>query len=136
MRFVDANIFIRFLAADDERKTEACLRFFRRIQTGAESVTTSEATIAEVVYVLSSRSLYGLSNEDIAARLTLIISLRGLQLRYKRACLRAFDLFGAHPFLDFEDALAVAHMERLGISEIVSYDRDFDRVSGVKRVEP
>ena len=38
--------------------------------------------------------------------------------------------------LDFEDALAVAHMEQLGISRIVSCDRDFDRVAGVRRTEP
>ena len=136
MRFIDTNIFIRLLAADDETKSDACFRLFQKVQSGEEPVTTSEAIIAEVVYVLSSPSLYNLSNEDIAARLAPIISLRGLQLRYKRTYLHALDLYSAQPFLDFEDALAVAHMDRQGISEIVSYDRDFDRVPRVKRIEP
>ncbi len=65
-----------------------------------------------------------------------ILALRGLHLPHKRACMRALDLYGSTPVLDFEDALAVAHMERLGISEIVSYDRDFDRIEGVYRTEP
>ena len=54
----------------------------------------------------------------------------------KRVCIRALDLYAQHPFLDFADALGVAHMEARGISEILSYDRDFDRLPGVARVEP
>ncbi len=136
MKFVDTNIFIRFFAADDEKKSEACFRLFQRVQKGEESIATTEAIVAEVVYVLSSPSLYSLSHEEIAARLAPVLSLRGLLLRHKRTYLRALDLYAAHRFLDFEDALAVAHMERQHISEIVTYDRDFDRVPGVKRSEP
>ena len=36
----------------------------------------------------------------------------------------------------FKDALGVAYMERYGITEILSYDADFDRVPGVRRVAP
>jgi len=38
--------------------------------------------------------------------------------------------------MDFVDALAVAHMEAHGIAEIYSYDRDFDAISTVTRIEP
>jgi predicted nucleic acid-binding protein len=38
--------------------------------------------------------------------------------------------------MEFEDALMVAHMERQAISELYSYDRDFDQVPGVNRQEP
>jgi len=34
------------------------------------------------------------------------------------------------------EALTLAHMERLGLQDVVSYDRDFDRVTGVRRTEP
>lgn len=47
----------------------------------------------------------------------------------------ALELYAAHD-LDFEDALAVAHMERQDIAEIYSYDRDFDGVAQVGRLEP
>lgn len=136
MKFIDTNIFIRFLAADDEKKSEACLRLFQRVQRGQETVTTTEAIVAEVVYVLSSPSLYRLAHDEVAARLRPLLSLRGLRLPHKRTYSRALDLYATHGFLDFEDALAVAHMEREGISEIVSYDKDFDRVAGVTRSEP
>ncbi|MBI2957864.1 MAG: PIN domain-containing protein, partial [Chloroflexi bacterium] len=93
--------------------------------------------VTEVAYVLSSpRAPYRLSHEEIRARLLPIIALRGLKLPHKRIYQRALEVWAAHPFLDFEDALATAHMEEQGIREILSYDTDFDRISGVARVEP
>jgi len=99
-------------------------------------VTTSETVVAEVVYVLSSRSLYNLGHEDIAARLRPLLALIGLKLSYKRSCLQALGIYAGNPHLDFEDALSVAHMERQNIEEIISYDTDFDRIPSVRRVEP
>ena len=50
--------------------------------------------------------------------------------------LRALDLYASSPFLDFEDALSAAYIEKQGLTEILSYDADFDRVSGIVRQEP
>lgn len=135
--FLDTYVILRYLTRDDETKAEACYRLFQRVKDGVEEVVTCETNIAEVTYVLSSsRGPYGLGQDEISVRLMPILTLRGVRLPHKRACIRALDLYGSSPFLDFEDALAVAHMERLGITEIVSYDRDFDRLAGVARVEP
>jgi len=68
MKFIDTNIFVRYLAGDDEKKSEACFRLFQRVQRGEEAVTTAEVIIAEVAYVLSSPSLYHLSHEEIVGR--------------------------------------------------------------------
>ncbi|MCL5069363.1 MAG: PIN domain-containing protein [Actinobacteria bacterium] len=38
--------------------------------------------------------------------------------------------------IDFEDALSFAHMEKRQIKEIYSYDRDFDKLEELKRLEP
>ena len=137
MTFLDTNVILRYLIRDDDAKAQACYELFRRAQKGEEELTTCEAIVAEAVYVLSSPRLpYRLNHEEIRARLLPILTLRGLKLPHKRVCLRALDLHASSGFLDFEDALAVAHMERRGIAEIVSYDRDFDRVAGVRRTEP
>jgi predicted nucleic acid-binding protein len=45
------------------------------------------------------------------------------------------DIYAAQG-IDFEDALAIAYMESAGISEIISYDRHFDRIEGITRCEP
>ena len=137
MRFLDANVILRFLTRDDEEKAQACYELFQRVSKGEEELLTSEAIIAEVVFVLvSRRGPYRLSHEEIRDRLVPILTLRGLRLPQKRVYLAALDLFASASFLDFEDALAIAHMKRQDIAEIISYDRDFDRVAEVKRVEP
>ena len=137
MRFLDTNFILRYLTRDDEAKAQACYALFQRVKRGEEGIFTCEAIITEVVYVLSSpRAPYQLGHEEIRARLLPILTLRGLRLPQKRVYFRALDLYSASAFLDFEDALAVAHMEQRGVNEILSYDRDFDRISGVARVEP
>ena len=137
MRFLDTNVILRYLTRDDEAKAEACYELFQQVRRGEEELVTCEAIVTEVVYVLSSpRAPYRLSHEEIRARLVPILTLRGLRLPQKRVYLSALDIYASSPFLDFEDALAVAHMERLGVTEIVSYDRDFDRLPALQRVEP
>ena len=137
MKFLDTNIILRYLTRDDEAKAEACYQLFQRVKLGEEELLTCAAVVTEVAYVLSSpRAPYRLSHEEVKARLLPILTLRSLRLPQKRVYLRALDLYASSPFLDFEDALAVAHMEHRGLTEIVSYDRDFGRVTGLRRIEP
>jgi hypothetical protein len=54
----------------------------------------------------------------------------------KRLYLRALDVFATHPGLGFEDAPPVAIVGRTPPAELYSYDRDFDGVPGITRIEP
>lgn len=119
MKFLDTNIFLRYLVRDDLVKARATRALFQRVRRGAEVGATSEAVVAE-----------------ISARLRPLIALRGVRMSHKRTVLDALNVYAAHSFLDFEDALTVAHSKRLGITEILSYDSDFDRIAGVQRVDP
>jgi predicted nucleic acid-binding protein len=136
VRFLDTNVIIRFLVRDDEDKAKACLSLFQQVKRGDVRLTTSGAVVCEAVYVLSSPRTYGLCHGDIRARLVPIISLPGLHLEGKRTYLRALDLYSQWAWADFEDALTVAFMERLGIDELLSYDRGFDSVASIERSEP
>ena len=136
MRLVAANINLRFLTRDDERKAAACRELFRRLQRGEELAMTSAVILQEVLYVLTSRNHYQLIHAEAAARLRPLLVLRGLQLPQKRLYLRALDLYGSFANLDFADAMCIARMEQEGIGEIYSYDRDFDAIPGIRRVEP
>lgn len=135
MQFIDANIFLRHLTRDDPDKAAACLALFQKARRREVLLTTSEAVIAEVVYVLSSRAVYNLPRDQIRARLYPLLSLPGLKLPHRKTYLRALDLYASYP-LDFEDALIVAHMERQGMAELISYNRGFDQVVGIRRLEP
>ena len=133
--FIDTNVFIRLLARDDPTKTERCLALFQRAEAGDVRLVTSETNVAEVVYVLASRVLYHLPRAEVARLLRPLVKLRALTIDHKESVLRAIDRYGSSN-LDFEDCLAVAHMQRRGLTSIYSYDRGFDRVEGIQRLEP
>ena len=135
MRFIDANIFIRHLTGDDPVKAQACFDLFQLAERGEVSLTTSESVVAEVVYVLASKQLYNLTRPEIRRLLYPLLSLPGLKLAARKLYLRALDIYATFP-IDFGDALVAAHMERQDLTELYSYDRDFDPLAGMKRLEP
>ena len=135
MQFIDANLFIRFLTRDDPEKAQACFELFQKAKKREILLTTSESVMAEVVYVLSSKQLYHLLREQIRALLYPLLSLPGLKLTHRKMYLRALDLYAAYP-IDIEDALIMAQMERQRVTEVYSYDRDFDHLPEVTRLEP
>ena len=92
-------------------------------------------TIADCVYVLSSPSLYKLPRTKVTGLLLPIVRLRGFRVQDRRAVIQALDLYAATT-LDFGDAYLVASMQRLGSRTVYSFDRDFDRIRGIQRVEP
>ena len=135
MTFIDANVFLRFLTGDAPEPAERCRALFQRVEKGDEAVTTCEAVIAEVVYVMASAKLYHLPRAKIRELLRPLLMLRGFHLPQRSILLRALDLFESQPRLDIADALLAAHAEARGAT-VTSYDRDLDRVPGIRRVEP
>ncbi len=135
MKFLDTNVIIRYLINDDPKKSEKCYELFQKVKRGEIELTTCEAVIAEVVYVLSSPRLYNLPRSEIYSLLLPIISLYGLKLPQKHLYIRALDIY-TQKNIDFEDALIFAHMEKKKIKEIYSYDCDFDKIEELKRLEP
>jgi predicted nucleic-acid-binding protein len=61
--------------------------------------------------------------------------VRGLRIEHKRWLLEALDLY-ERTNLDFEDCLAVTHVLRARLEGRYSYDRGFDRVATIRRLEP
>lgn len=133
--FVDTNIFIRLLTGDEPQKTARCLFLFQQAQRGEVTLVTSEYIIAEVAYVLTSRATYRIPRAAVADALRPLLASAGLRVEHKESVLRALDLWEGSN-LDFEDCLSVEHIRRAELDGIYSYDRDFDRVPGVRRLEP
>jgi uncharacterized protein len=137
VRFLDANILLRFLAqpvsAADQRKAELARDLLLRVERSEERVTTSLLVIFETIFTL--HRTYRAPRDAIRDRLTEIISLRGLTLPGKRLLLQALQLF-AQTNLSFGDAYNVVSMQAQGITEIYSWDTDFDHIPGITRVEP
>ena len=133
--FVDTNIFIRFITKDDSKKAAKCWLLFKKAREKKVILTTSEAILAETVYILTSKALYGLSREEVRDKLQPLIGLKGLKLNFRVEILMALDIFVEYK-IDFEDALTVARMKSEQIKNIYSYDQDFDKVDWICRQEP
>ena len=64
-----------------------------------------------------------------------LISLPGLKLPHKRLYTRVFELYTSLA-IDYIDAYHVALMEQRGSTEVLSYDKHFNRVAGIQHREP
>ena len=138
MTFLDTNIFLRYLTKTrgQEEKAQACFALFQRVRKGEAVVTTCEAVVCEIFFVLCSPRQYDLSHEDAVARVRPLISLGNLKLTNKRVYLRAMDVFAGCPCLDFEDPINVEHMDVQRITEVLSYDTDVYSIRNIDREEP
>ncbi len=132
--FVDANVFIRQLTGDDPGKAQRSLVLFRRTRQGKLSLVTSESVVAEIVFVLS-RSTYRVPRAALTAAFRPVLNNPGLGIEPKQSIIAALDLW-RDSNLDFEDCLSIEHVRRESLDAIYSYDRDFDRVPGIVRLEP
>lgn len=139
MIFLDANYLLRTLidpaSPEIERMRQIAADLFRRANRGEVELTTSDAVIAEVAFVMTSPRVYGLDVAEAAARLSTVLNLRGVKLHEKRTVLAALDLWATTPKLGFVDALTAAYAQRHGI-ELATFDTDFDPIPGITRYQP
>jgi len=131
--FLDTNILLRHLLGDHPEQSPRATEYFRRIESGEIKVRTSDTVIFEAVFTLERH--YRQPKARVREALLPLLELPGIVLPGKARYQRAFDLY-VELKLPFADAYHAALMEHLKLEEIVSFDRDFDRVDGIRRVEP
>ena len=136
MRLLDTNVFIRAITDDDPRASVLAQALFRRLEQETDRALVTEAVVAEVVYVLSSRVLYGFSRQEVHTKLGYLLSLPGIVVENKSRCVRALDLYVEQNRLSYVDALVAAAAMEQSPSEVYSFDRGFDRIEGLTRLEP
>ena len=135
LKFLDTNVILRFLTKDHPEQSMAALALLEQLADGRLAATTSESVIVEVVQVLSSRALYSLSRAEVMKHVRAVLGLKGLKLPGKGIYRAALDIYSSTN-VDFVDALTAAQMKHRGIATILSFDRHFDRLPGVRREEP
>lgn len=129
--YIDSNIFF-YAKIMDTRYGEACARIIKKVADGELKAVASILVILEVANALRK---YGLSN-DVKDEIDAICSLGMTLLPVDDVTIRqAGDIFqkvGISPY----DCVHVATMRKLGINEILSADKDFDRISEIRRIDP
>ena len=132
---MDTNVILRFLTSDDAERNARATKLFERVEKGELKVVVPILVIAEAVYVLSSPRLYNRSRPEIFGMLSRLLKVPGFKVKSRRTVMKALQLY-LTTSLDFEDAYLAVTMLQAGPREIYSFDRDFDKVAGIKRIEP
>lgn len=132
---LDTDVIIRFLTADDPEKQRRAAKFFERVVTGEVSVSITPVAIADAVFVLTSRNLYGVSRADATEMLISLITHPGFVVEHRSRMIAALTIFRTLN-LDFGDAYTAAAALEDDEPQVLSFDRDFDRVTGLRRIEP
>jgi predicted nucleic acid-binding protein len=131
--FLDTNVLVRHLTQDSAELSPRATSFLQRLERGELTVRIADTVVFETVFLLERR--YRRPRPDIAEAVMALLALPAIELPDKQRIAQAFDLY-LNSRLSFADAYHVVIMEQLGIEEVVSFDRDFDRVPGIRRVEP
>ncbi len=130
---VDANVILRFITKDPPDIAEASRNLFMQADAGKVDLIILTITVAEVLWVLES--FYGYPKLQVAETIGAFLQCDGLQVEQANLIHKALGLYLKNN-LDFADAIMAAMALRKGPLSIYSFDRHFDRVQGIERLEP
>lgn len=130
---LDTNIFLRHLLADHPVHSPKATAYLARIEQGELKARTTEIVIFETVFNL--QRLYKQPKAAIRDALLPLIELPGIVLPSKRRLRETFALYVTLN-LPFADAYHVVIMGQLRLTEVISFDHEFDRVPDITRIEP
>ena len=135
MLYVDSNVFIYPVIYDPSSVEEArrSRRFLVRIASGEVKACTSVLTWDEVSWVV--RRVLGVEPSLKLSRLFLTFPNLKLLSVKELTILRAQELMERYKIKP-RDAIHIATALENGVLTLVSYDRDFDVVGDIRRVEP
>ena len=131
--FLDTNIFLRHLLGDHPAQSPRATAYIHGIEQGRRRARISDIVIFEVVFTLERG--YRRSKAEIQFAVLPLIELPGIVLAGKRKFREVFRLY-VEQNISFADAYHVVLMKSLHLRRIVSFDRDFNRIPTVERVEP
>ncbi len=130
MIFIDSNIPMYLIGAPHPHKSEAQLLLERLIVSGQRLVTDAEV-LQEIVHRYAAVG----KREAIQPAFQLLLDVVDEVFAIEKAdVLRAGEIVQNRALLSARDSVHVAVMERHGIRSILSFDGDFDRWPGLKRI--
>lgn len=132
--FLDTNILLRHFLDDVPGQSARASAFLSLIEEGKVNAHITDTVVFETVYTLEKT--YQETRPNISNFILAFLAMPRIILPRKRRYQRVFDLWTNRRNLSFADAFhAVAAMD-LGLEEIMTFDRGFDRIPGIRRIEP
>jgi predicted nucleic-acid-binding protein len=133
VRIIDANVILRYLTNDVPNQTRRAEELLKKVEMGSEDVFLPDIILADIIWILEG--YYKQSRELIRDWITTILSLQGLEFSDTNVALNALDIY-VDKGIDWSDAFTASQMTDRGITEIYSFDKHFNRINGISRVEP
>jgi len=128
--FVDSNIPMYLVGAPHPHKADAQLSLERLIADGQRLVTDAEV-LQEILHRYTAIGKREAIGPALQATLDIVDQVISVE---KAEVMRAAEIVQNPALLSARDALHIAVMERHGIRSILSFDRDFDRWPGLRRI--
>jgi predicted nucleic acid-binding protein len=130
--YIDANIFLELLL--NQVAASDCERFLAFLETSIPCSIISSFHVFSIILVIQHKA------KDIPLSKRFLESLQsysGISIHHAdiSTMTAAVDLQAQYQ-LDFDDGLAIATMQEMNLTKIVSFDAHFDRVSSIKRISP
>jgi len=129
--FIDSNVFF-YAKIMDKEYGEDCAKILNTIVRGELKAATSSLGIIELANALRK---YGLSNEVtyvVDAVFSLNIPILQVDPLDVRNAMEIFDEFKISPY----DCTHAAIMKKAETEKIISADRDFEKITWIKRIDP
>jgi len=133
MIFLDTNIFLRFFLKENESVFKDLERLFNEIISGNIICVSNSIIIAEVIWVLDK--FYEWDKGKICENVELILNTPNIRFKERSIIIGAVNLY-REKNINFIDAYSYFFMRANGINKIYSFDRDFDKLPDIKRLEP
>ena len=129
--FLDSNIWLRFIMADDPKMFDTCVALFQAISRGEIIPYSSSIVLLEVGYVL--RSVYKIGKQDVISDLETVVITRGLVLIEKTNFREALSLH-KQTGIKLADCLIASQIPK-GIA-LCTYDMEFKKIPHLSIVTP
>ena len=132
MLLVDANIFM-YAAGSEHPNKRAATRFLERVAAGETDAAVDAEVLQEILHRYRSigrwsdgRKVYDLVRKIMPE----VVPVTGVMLDRSRM------LMDRYPEIMARDALHAAAVLETAAAGLCSFDRDFDRIREIQRIEP
>ena len=126
MKFIDANLILRYLL--EEPKANLVEKLLER----KEKLYLADMVVAEVIWTLIS--FYKRKKGEFIEALEAFIALEFVNAD-KKLLGTAIEIYKKFN-VDYINAYLTALMQKKNVKILYSFDRDFDKIPGIRRLEP
>lgn len=125
---VDTDTLVRFITRDDEEKAQKVRLFFHN----HKDLILTDLTFAECFWVL--KSFYNYKKDRLVEIFRMLIGIQSFKCNALLLSL-TLDILEKHN-TSFIDAYTSAYAQIKNDGNVASFDKGYDKVKGVKRIEP